>query len=268
MEEFLKIENLDVVYTGKNEKTKAIENVNLTLNRGDFAAILGPSGCGKTTLLNVIAGFIKPISGSCKLKGEIVQKPGKDRGVIFQDANLFPWLTIEENVKFGPNINDMDKKMLEESYDDYMDIIGLKKYEKHYPFEISGGMKQRVAIARTMINAPELTLMDEPFGALDAVTKKKLQHFLREIWAKHKFTVMMITHDIDEALSLATKVYVMGSSPGKIMKKFNVDFYKRILNGEEKIELDREFLQIKSEILEIISKNNNAEEVFIEKKKR
>lgn len=262
MEKFVNLDGIDVIYSGKNKKTYAVKDVSLTLDEGDFAALLGPSGCGKTTIVNVLAGFIKATKGTAKLKGKNIETSGKDRGVIFQDANLFPWLTIEDNIKFGPRINGVDKEQIDKLYDEYINIIGLKSYENHYPFELSGGMRQRVAIARTMINSPELILMDEPFGALDAITKKIMTDFLRNIWDRHRFTAVMISHDIEEALSLSNKVFVMGDTPGTIVKKFEVDFSSRILSGEERVESSSDFLQVKYEILDYISKNHNIDNIF------
>lgn len=217
----------------------------------DFVVLLGPSGCGKTTLLNVLSGFIKLSEGAVYIKGNLITGPGKERGVVFQQTNLFPWLNIEQNIRFGP---DLQKKVdISKSYDHYINIIGLKDYQKHYPFELSGGMQQRVAIARTMINNPELILMDEPFGALDAINRNLLQDFLRSLWADEKFTVFMITHDIDEALTLGNRVLVMSKSPGTIIQEFNVDFYLKILNDDEYIaSLDPEFVKTKKAILNLL----------------
>lgn len=243
--------DVSVSYDGQSGATKAIENINMQINMSDFVVLLGPSGCGKTTLLNVLSGFIKLSEGAVYIKGNLITGPGKERGVVFQQTNLFPWLNIEQNIRFGP---DLQKKVdISKSYDHYINIIGLKDYQKHYPFELSGGMQQRVAIARTMINNPELILMDEPFGALDAINRNLLQDFLRSLWADEKFTVFMITHDIDEALTLGNRVLVMSKSPGTIIQEFNVDFYLKILNDDEYIaSLDPEFVKTKKAILNLL----------------
>lgn len=243
--------DVSVSYDGQSGATKAIENINMQINKSDFVVLLGPSGCGKTTLLNVLSGFIKLSEGAVYIKGNLITGPGKERGVVFQQTNLFPWLNIEQNIRFGP---DLQKKVdISKSYDHYINIIGLKDYQKHYPFELSGGMQQRVAIARTMINNPELILMDEPFGALDAINRNLLQDFLRSLWADEKFTVFMITHDIDEALTLGNRVLVMSKSPGTIIQEFNVDFYLKILNDDEYIaSLDPEFVKTKKAILNLL----------------
>ncbi|NLW52504.1 MAG: ABC transporter ATP-binding protein [Tissierellia bacterium] len=243
--------DVSVSYDGQSGATKAIENINMQINKSDFVVLLGPSGCGKTTLLNVLSGFIKLSEGAVYIKGNLITGPGKERGVVFQQTNLFPWLNIEQNIRFGP---DLQKKVdISKSYDHYINIIGLKDYQKHYPFELSGGMQQRVAIARTMINNPELILMDEPFGALDAINRNLLQDFLRSLWADEKFTVFMITHDIDEALTLGNRVLVMSKSPGTIIQEFNVDFYLKILNDDEYIaSLDPEFVKTRKAILNLL----------------
>lgn len=253
MNNLVELKSVSVEYDGQSVKTKAIEDINLDIKKSDFVVALGPSGCGKTTLLNTLAGFVKPTSGKVLLNGKEVTGPSKDRGVVFQQTNLFPWLNIEQNIKFGPNILKENKEEVEKSFNHYIDMIGLREFKKHYPYELSGGMQQRVAIARTMINKPKIVLMDEPFAALDAINRKLLQDFLRELWFNEKFTVFMITHDIDEALTLGNIVIVMDKNPGRIDKVFNVDFNKKILDDKNYIpSLDPEYSNIKKEIFMLL----------------
>ncbi|MEL5721719.1 MAG: ABC transporter ATP-binding protein [Treponemataceae bacterium] len=253
MTKLLKVKSLSLEYEGQVSKTKALENVNLEICRSDFAILLGPSGCGKTSLLNVLAGFIKPTEGLVLLNEKEITGPGRERGVIFQRTNLYPWLNIEENIKFGTKVAKEKNENIEKNFSRYIDIIGLADFKKHYPFELSGGMQQRVAIARTLINSPELVLMDEPFSALDAINRTLLQSFIRKLQADEKFTVFMITHDIDEAISLANKIFIMSKIPGTILKELNLSFSQKFLeNPDYVISLDPEFSKIKREILQIL----------------
>lgn len=250
------IKNLTVEYEGQRTRTLAIDNVNLDINYSDFVVVLGPSGCGKTTLLNVLAGFVKPTSGQVLVKSQPVKGPGSDRGVIFQETNLYPWLNIEDNIMFGPRLKNKSMADYKDKFDHYIQLIGLEDFKKHYPYELSGGMQQRVAIARTMINKPDLLLMDEPFAALDAINRSHLQNFIREFWKDEKLTVFMITHDIDEALTLANRVFVMAKNPGRIVKEYKVDFNEKILEDSSYMpHLDSKFLQIKKEIIDILAEN-------------
>ncbi|NLL63080.1 MAG: ABC transporter ATP-binding protein [Ruminococcaceae bacterium] len=247
------IQDVSLEYTGKTSSVLAIKDISMEIYEGDFVVLMGPSGCGKTTLLNVIAGYNAPTNGQVLLRSKPIEGAGKERGVIFQRTNLYPWLNVRENILFGPKLSAYDKEEIEKRYDHLMDVIGLEDYQKSYPFELSGGMQQRVAIARTLIQKPDILLMDEPFGALDAVNRSSLQTFMRDLWQKENLTVFMVTHDIDEALLLANRILVMSQGPGQIIKTLELDFSKKILQDSSYIpELDPTFMITKREILEAL----------------
>lgn len=251
-------EHIDKIYTSGKKSTKAIEDVSIDIQDNDFVCIVGPSGCGKSTLLRMLAGLDFPSAGNIIIDDRKVTGPGPDRGMVFQTYTLFPWMTVEDNIKFGLKLKKLPKDEQQEIADRYLDIIGLKKFAKSYPKELSGGMKQRVAIARALANKPEVLLMDEPFGALDPHTKSMMQLLMREIWEKEHPTVVFITHDIDEAVFLADKIYVMSARPGKVIKEVNV-----YLPHKRRLELKDtpEFINIRKGINDLLySANQDAEE--------
>lgn len=220
MSNIVEIHNLKKVFNGKGNPVTALDNINLEIEEGDFVSIIGGSGCGKSTLLRIIGGLETEYEGEVLVNGEQVHNPSRDKGFIFQDHRLLPWLTVKENIKFSlpdskENYDDLIRKNLE--------IVGLSEFENAYPNELSGGMAQRVAIARALANKPKILLLDEPFGALDAITKMNLQEQMLKIWTKEKITMIIVTHDIDEAVYLGSKVIVMTPRPGKIKKIINVD---------------------------------------------
>lgn len=230
---------------GKKNEFKAIDNVNIEVDLNEFVCLVGPSGCGKSTLLRMLAGLDFPTSGDITIDGETIIGPGADRGMVFQTYTLFPWMTVEDNIKFGPKLKKMTKTEQQEIAEKYLETIGLTKFRKSLPKELSGGMKQRVAIARALANKPEVLLMDEPFGALDLFTKSQMQLMMREIWQKERTTIVFITHDIEEAVFLGTKVYVMSSSPGQIREKVDIDLpYDRNLDLKD----TPEFIKIRRHI--------------------
>lgn len=251
-------EHIDKIYISGKKRTKAIEDVSIDIQDNDFVCIVGPSGCGKSTLLRMLAGLDFPSEGKIIVNDRKVTGPGSDRGMVFQTYTLFPWMSVEDNIKFGLKIKKMPKDEQKEIADRYLDIIGLKKFAKSYPKELSGGMKQRVAIARALANQPEVLLMDEPFGALDPHTKSMMQLLMREIWEKEHPTVVFITHDIDEAVFLANKIYVMSARPGKIIKEVNVYLpHKRGLELKD----SPEFIKIRKDINDLLySANTEAED--------
>ena len=218
MQNKLLVRNLEVIYEKNGKKLKAVENINFNVKENEFLCIIGPSGCGKTTILNTIAGFVNPIKGDILLNGRKITEPTKEIGVVFQHNALFPWMTVKENITIGPQINRFSKSKIRKISHYYLDLIGLEKYAKYYPNELSGGMQQKVAFARTLANNPEIILMDEPFSHLDALTRKELYEQLLKILNKHKKTIIFVTHDIDEALVLSDRILVMNKSPGKIKK--------------------------------------------------
>jgi len=207
----------DVTKTFKGG-TVALENLSMDVRANEILCLLGPSGCGKSTVLNLIAGFELPTSGEVSLDGREITVPGPERGVIFQEHALFPWLNVIQNIAFGKKLRGAveDERRYGESVKKYIDLMGLGGFEHHYPSQLSGGMKQRVAIARVLVNEPEVMLMDEPFAALDAQTRLSMQMFLLKIWERLRTTILFITHDIDEAVFLGDRIYVMTARPGKI----------------------------------------------------
>ena len=197
----------------------ALEDVDLKINTGDFICLVGSSGCGKTSLLNILAGYATPYSGSVQVNGAAFHKPSSDVGVVFQQANLFPWLSVRENIEFGlKRKRGISKAQRREIADYYMDVVGLTKFADNLPHELSGGMKQRATIARTLAPDPKIILLDEPFSALDALTREKLQQHIYQIWQKTKEekSFLFITHDVDEALLLSNRILVMQPNPGRI----------------------------------------------------
>ena len=202
---------------------KALEGIDLDVHAGQFVALLGPSGCGKSTLLNLVAGFEQPTSGLLAVAGAGVTQPGPDRGVVFQEAALFPWLSVWDNVVFGPQVQGLPKAQYEERAREMIHIVGLSDFKNHLPVQLSGGMRQRVGIARILTLGSQVLLMDEPFGALDAQTRLTMQELLLSVWQKLKPTIIFVTHDIDEAIFLSDTIYVMSARPGRIQKRIDVN---------------------------------------------
>src|ERR1700682_1140957 len=201
----------------------ALDDINLEVAKNQFLCLLGPSGCGKSTLLNMIAGFEKPSSGTVTVDGQLIAAPGSDRGVVFQQANLMPWLPIWENVAFHLLLRGGQKGERRAIAEPYIDMVGLTEFKNHYPSELSGGMNQRVGIARALLMNPQVILMDEPFGALDEQNRMDLQNELAGIWQKHAGTIVFVTHSVDEALTLGTHVAVMTARPGRIRELIPID---------------------------------------------
>ena len=215
------ISNLNKIYPG-DPPVQALVDVDLQVPDGEFVALLGPSGCGKSTLLNLIASFEQPTSGELLVHGATHAAPGPDRGVVFQEAALFPWLTVWENVVFGPKTQGLPKYEYEEKAREMIKIVGLSDFTQHLPVQLSGGMRQRVGIARILTLGSRVLLMDEPFGALDAQTRLTMQELLLSVWQRLKPTIIFVTHDIDEAIFLADTIYVMSARPGRIAQKITV----------------------------------------------
>lgn len=246
----LRAENINKIYKLKNgEEVYALKNVNISVEDGEFAVIVGPSGCGKSTFINIAGGLLPQTSGTLKVDDKEVSGPGADRGMVFQGYSLFPWLTVKENISFGLKIRKVDEHEIDRIVSEYMDLVGLKDFANALPKSLSGGMKQRVAIARTLANNPAVLLMDEPFGALDAQTRVIMQEFLAKIVKKTKKTVLFITHDIDEAILLGDKIYVMTKRPGFIQRCIDVEY-----DGERnhKMLLKPEFMKMKEEIFDML----------------
>ena len=229
----------------EESKDFTLRGIDMTVQTGEFILLTGRSGCGKTTLLNIIAGLCKPTTGTVKVRGELVTGPGKGKGVVFQQYALYPWLTVEKNVEFGMRMKGVPKAERAEIVKKYIDLVGLSKFAKAYPKELSGGMKQRVAIARAYATAPEVLLMDEPFGALDAQTRAQLQENLLKTWEQERKTCFFITHDVEEAVLLATKIIIMSAGPGHITEIVPVTLpYPRT----QQTKLTSEFNELKNQI--------------------
>ncbi|HEX9212873.1 MAG TPA: ABC transporter ATP-binding protein [Bradyrhizobium sp.] len=212
-----------VFQTSARKDHLALSDISLRIEEGAFVSILGPSGCGKSTLLYIVGGFVSPTSGAAKMKGKTISAPGPDRGPVFQEFALFPWKTVMGNVMYGPRQQGVHAAEAEAQSRALIEMVGLKGYENFYPKELSGGMKQRVALARTLAYHPEVLLMDEPFGALDAHTRTRLQNDLLNIWERDRKTVLFVTHSVDEAVFLSDKVVMMSKSPGRIRQVIDID---------------------------------------------
>lgn len=200
----------------------ALEDVSFAVHKREFMTVIGPSGCGKSTLVRILAGLETPTQGEVLVAGEPVSGPGPDRGMVFQSYTLFPWLTVKENVMFGPRMAGSSSTSAEREARQWIDLVGLSRFENSYPNQLSGGMKQRVAIARALANQPKVLFMDEPFGALDAQTRSSMQSHLLEIWKNVDITVVFITHDLDEAVYLADRILVLDAHPGRVKEMTEV----------------------------------------------
>lgn len=241
-----------------SHSTEVLRQIDLELKSGDFVCVLGSSGCGKTTLLRVLAGYQTPSQGTVLVSGKPHTKPDADVGVVFQRPNLFPWLTIARNVEFGPKMRGIDKLERKQRISHYLDMVGLDQAAQLLPHQLSGGMQQRAAIARTLAADPKLILMDEPFGALDALTREAMQIHLRTIWERTRKTIFFITHDVEEALLLATRIIVMHAHPGRIVKDIINPFADQL--GHEsaaKLRLSREFVGMREQLVDSIRNSNS-----------
>ncbi len=225
MKKGITIEHVHMTYSGITGTVEALRDVNFVIEPGEFICVVGPSGCGKTTLLNVLAGFLPPTSGRVLMDDREIHGPGPDRGVVFQQYAVFPWLTVRENIEFGLKLknNRASAEKIRETTNHFIELVGLENFRDSYPKELSGGMKQRVAIARSYAVNPEVLLMDEPFGALDAQTRQFMQEALLNILAKERKTVVFITHGVEEAAFLSTRVVVMAAHPGRVREIIPVD---------------------------------------------
>ncbi len=210
------LRDIRVTFTQKGVALDAVHGVTLDVKPGEFVSVVGPSGCGKSTLLNIVAGFLKPSAGEARVDGQPISGPGAERGVVFQQYSLFPWLKVRENVEFGLKMQGMGRAERESKARTLLGLTGLLSFENHYPDQLSGGMKQRVGIVRALATGPQVLLMDEPFGALDAQTRVVMQEILTNMWQQLRLSVLFITHDIEESIFLSDKVYVMTARPGRI----------------------------------------------------
>jgi ABC-type nitrate/sulfonate/bicarbonate transport system ATPase subunit len=242
----LEVRDLSKVFSVNGKRLTVLENINLQLLPREFVSLVGASGCGKSTLLNIVAGLIPATAGQVLVNNRQVTGPGSDRGMVFQGYTLYPWLTVSQNIAFGLQLRKMPKSEQRELIAHYLDVVGLYQFANAYPKQLSGGMKQRVAIARALANEPEVLLMDEPFGALDAQTKEQMQQFLLNLWNQTHVTILMITHDVEEAIFLSERVFVMGCQPGRLELEVPIN-----LSGDRDldIKLSSQFVSIKGEII-------------------
>ncbi|MEG6523774.1 ABC transporter ATP-binding protein [Desulfotomaculum sp. 1211_IL3151] len=243
------VEQVGKTFDTGGSAVEALSDINLKIAENELAVIVGPSGCGKSTLLNIVAGLEQASRGVIAMNGKSIEGPGADRGMVFQSYTLFPWLTVQQNVEFGLKIKGVNPKERQEIARHYIDLVGLGGFASALPKELSGGMKQRVAIARALANKPEMLLMDEPFGALDAQTRLVMQELLLRVWEQERTTILFITHDIDEAVLLAENVYVMSRRPGRIRTQIQVPIPRP---RDHRATVSPEFSAIKKEIMEML----------------
>lgn len=253
-EKLISIENVELDYAGKTGIIRALENINFNIFPGEFVCVLGPSGCGKSTLLKIIAGFIQPTSGVVKLEGEEIKGTDWNRGVVFQNPPLYEWFSVRDNVAFGPRMRKVPKNEYRQLTDEYLAKVGLTDFADKRIYELSGGMKQRVSIARALINNPDILLMDEPFGALDALTRENVQDLTRKIWWDTGKTIFFITHDVEEALLLASRIIVLSKHPGRVVEDIQVDFSRKIMEEcATDIKFTEEFYKYREKLLKLIN---------------
>ena len=232
---------------------QALEDINLTIREGEIMSVLGPSGCGKTTLLNILAGFLAPTSGEVEINGHIVTGPAAERGMVFQKGALFEWMSVRENVDFGPRMKGMPKAERNEISDHLLETVGLQDFKEKAVYELSGGMQQRVALARCLANDPDVILMDEPLGALDALTREKMQGLVLKLWKETGKTIILITHSVEEALLLGERLLVMAPRPGRIHKEYELPFADLGVNADlREVKKHPEFGPKREEILGMI----------------
>lgn len=242
----LEVQSLHKRFETQGNPFLALEDISLKVYPNEFVSIVGSSGCGKSTLLNIIAGLTPPSSGQVLMDGEPIEGPGPDRGMICQSYTLFPWLSVADNIGFGLELRKVPKAERRDRIGHYLAVVGLSQFAQSYPKQLSGGMRQRVAIARALANDPEVLLMDEPFGALDAQTREQMQQFMLNLWERTHITILMITHDVEEAVFLSQRIYVMVPCPGRIKEEILVGLPPQ---DEVETRLKSEFMQMKRRVI-------------------
>ncbi len=240
------VREVSKTFERSGKSVHALDRLDLSVADGEFLSIVGPSGCGKSTLLYMLGGFESPSSGSLLANGKLITEPGVDRGVVFQEYALFPWLSVRDNIAYGLKRGAVSAKQCDEIVARYIDIMGLGGFESSYPRELSGGMKQRVALARTFAYEPGILLLDEPFGALDAQTREVMQDELLRLWRNNRKTVVMVTHDVDEAVYLSDRVCVMSKRPGRFVQEFKIDLDRSATR--EEVVLSDNYRTIRNEV--------------------
>ena len=250
----LHINNISMTFDLPNgSSVNALKNVSIDLRKGELLSILGPSGCGKTTLLNIVAGFLSPTSGDVTLNKKRVTGPDAKRGMVFQKGALFEWMNVRSNIAFGPNMKGANAKQTQQQVDALLETVGLHGFADKAVYELSGGMQQRVALARCLANDPDVILMDEPLGALDALTREKMQTLILDIWKDTGKTIILITHSVEEALLLGERLLVMAPRPGRIHKEYKLDFAEQaIKNGLREVKKTNEYQNKRDDILSMI----------------
>ena len=250
----LAVSHVEMVYEVPNgSPVHALSDVSFDLEAGRLLTLLGPSGCGKTTLLNILAGFLAPTGGTVTLGGDMITGPGQERGMVFQQGALFEWLSVEDNIAFGPKMNGADKNATKAKVQELLEVVGLGGFGDKQIYELSGGMQQRVALARCLANDPDVILMDEPLGALDALTREKMQGLILELWKETDKTVILVTHSVEEALYLGDRLFVMAPRPGRVERDYELPFAAQGLEVEPReLKASAPFIEKREEILSII----------------
>jgi taurine transport system ATP-binding protein len=250
---YISIDNVSVTFGEGDGAVHALDRVSLAFPRGSFVSVVGPSGCGKTTLLNVLAGFETPSHGRVAVDGAEVHGAGADRGVVFQHGALFPWLTVAGNAGFGPFVRGLGRRERAERVNYWLHKVGLWEFRERYPYELSGGMQQRLALARALVNGPAMLLMDEPFGALDALTRERMQEELQVVWRESGMTILFVTHSAEEAVFLGTDVVVMSPRPGRIVEKLAPPFARGNSGRDNRgIKASAAFMALRTRVLNLI----------------
>lgn len=248
------IDNVSMTFDLPNGgKVEALKNINLDIKEGELMSVLGPSGCGKTTLLNILAGFLGPTEGQSRLGGDVVTGPSPERGMVFQKGALFEWMTVSDNIGFGPRMKGVSTADIKKTVDELLGIVGLQDFGEKMTYELSGGMQQRVALARCLANEPDVVLMDEPLGALDALTREKMQSLVLKLWKETGKTIILITHSVEEALLLGERLLVMAPRPGRVHKEYRLPFAELGVGADlREVKKHKEFGPTRDEILNMI----------------
>ena len=251
----LDIQNVSMNYQNHKQNIAALGEVNLKIYPGEFVCVMGPSGCGKSTLLNILAGFMAPTTGQVLLNDQPIKGTDAQRGVVFQTPPLYDWYTVRQNIAFGPKMNHVPKEQVDADVDKYLAAVGLSEFGDKRIYELSGGMRQRANIASSLINNPDILLMDEPFGALDALTREQMQALVRNLWVETGKTIFFITHDVDEALLLGTHILVMSKHPGQVIADFPADFTQSIVaDQDQSIRYTPAFGEKRQYVLDLINR--------------